>query len=110
MPGMEHTCLERVRIAVHTLATSASPIQTRLLSAGITLSPLKTEEFRPGDERQRYERIMLILTERAAPQVEGEGTLEASTRALSDEAAQAAAEEIWELHREVSESDGVGIG
>jgi hypothetical protein len=90
---------ERLSLAVDALASSASPIQQRLLHAGITLVPLLPEDFDDGEQREEFVSIMAALS--AVEPVGDEGALEATTAAMSDDEAVALASRISTLDRAV---------
>lgn len=63
------------------LAVSAEPIQERLYSAGMTLAPLSPDDFEDVDQAE-FIGIRNALTARQA--AGEEGTLRATTAAMSD--------------------------
>ncbi len=73
---------QRLWEAVQELAVSPESIQERLYSAGVALSPLMPGDFQEAD-RPEFVGIMNALTARDA--IGEEGTLKATTVAMSDE-------------------------
>lgn len=89
--------LERLRIAIESLATSAKPIQHKLVSAALSISPLPESDFRDHEEIDTYRRIMAALTVG--------GNYEETLRVMDDAAAEAIAQDIWDLFSLVLTSD-----
>jgi hypothetical protein len=94
-PG--HPAFERVHIALVTLATSPAPLLDRLFDAGMTITVFNEREFRAGEERDLYLRVVAALTETAQP-VGDEGTILASLRVMDDERMRTVARDIVNLH------------
>jgi hypothetical protein len=88
---------QRLCQAVEAMAASAEPIQRRLFWAGQYLSPLCRDDFDPND-RDEFVAIMDALTTREP--VGDEGSLQATTAALSNN-------EAVEIARRIVELDGV---
>lgn len=90
---------ERLLGAIEALAASADTIQRRLEVAGITLLPLRREDFNDPANGAFFETIISALTSVGDP---GEhGDLALSTFAMSEETAVKVAGMIVELHRRV---------
>jgi hypothetical protein len=86
---------ERLWEAVRCLAVSAEPLQRRLANVAIALTPLQLDDFDNPDSREAFRVIMEKLT---AVEPEGdEGSIEATTRRLSDVEAEAIAAQVVEL-------------
>jgi hypothetical protein len=83
--------------AVNSLATSAAPLQKRLEWAAISLIKLQREDFENAKkDLALYTAIKDTLT--ALEPVGEEGSIVATTAAMSDEQAEAVAKQILELH------------
>jgi hypothetical protein len=85
----------RVFQAVESLAVSSAPIQVRLSNAGMVLVFLRDDEFADAEARATYRGIMDALT--TVEPVGEEGSLRASTTAMSDDEARDVAERILAL-------------
>lgn len=85
---------QRLWQAVEALAVSPAPMQDRLYSAGMALSPLLPDDFE-GEYRAEFTGIMDALTARAA--MGDEGTLKATTSTMGDDDAVAIAARIFAL-------------
>ena len=88
---------QRLWQAVEALAVSAEPIQRRLFWAGQYLLPLRRDDFQASD-REEFVAAMDALT--AKEPIGDEGSLQATTAALSDE-------DAVEIARRVVALDGV---
>lgn len=86
---------QRLRMAVEALATSSAPIQTRVEHAAMGLLTLRGDDFTDADELAAFRRVMDALTSRAG--TAGEGAFAASSRAMSDDEAEAVAQDIFTL-------------
>jgi hypothetical protein len=85
---------QRLWQAVEALAVSAEPIQERLYSAGMALAPLLPADFEDADRPE----FVGVTTALAAKEASGEeGTLKATTAAMSDEDAVEVAARIFAL-------------
>lgn len=87
---------EKLRVAVDALATSAAPIQERLLTAALAMHMLGPDDFEDENQRVTLSALDDMLNWREADAAEG--TLEATTSRMSDAQAVAAAEAIFELY------------
>ena len=85
---------EKLWQAVDCLATSAEPIQRRLVGAGHYLVRLKPSHFPDDEGRVVFSAIMDSLTTTGD---RGRGSLEDTTSRMSDDQAQAAAQQIFSL-------------
>jgi hypothetical protein len=81
--------------AVEDLGASARPIQRRLYNAGSVLLTSKADDFDDPKDGESFVAVVKALTARAA--VGDEGTLEATTLAMTDEEAEEIAKEIFRL-------------
>jgi len=91
---------EKLNAAVSALATSAAPIQERLLSAWIgALGRLEPQSFGDDDERNLFERIYVATSKISASADVGQ--VPASTEAMSDQIAEGVASEIVALRAAV---------
>ncbi len=88
---------EKTSAAVRYLATGTGTIQQRLVSVGMALHLLQSDDFQNNEELARWSSIMERLT--ALQELAGdEGSLEKSALALSDEQAYAVARDVLLLH------------
>ena len=96
LPASDDSLREKLDVAVGCLATSAEPIQHRLLAAwNNSLGRLTPEDFADASERERFERIHADVTKLNAP---GDvGRVAVSTAAIADERAEQVAREVVEL-------------
>lgn len=93
----ENYVREKLFTAVHTLATSALPLQQRLEGAMVgSLIRLNEDDFADAEARERFAQITAALTARDAQG--DEGSIRASTAAMSDDDAEQVARQILELH------------
>ena len=107
--GMDYT-QEKLWQAVNTLVGSGS-IQTRLRYAAEYLIRVKGRDehaFPQAELQERFARVMERLT--STPAVGDEGTIQASTRNLTDEDAEKVASEIFSLFCGASELARVPVG
>jgi hypothetical protein len=81
--------------AVEDLGASALPIQRRLYNAAMVLHTSKVDDFDDPEVGARFVAVMNALT--ARPAIGDEGTLQATTTALSDDEAEEIAKEIFRL-------------
>ena len=94
-----HGVYERVWKAIDVLATSPRTLQYRLFIAGIELLPLRQQDF-PTFLQADYKYIMGALTAREAEDGD-DGTLNATTRQLTDSEATVIAERMWKLYSDL---------
>lgn len=88
---------EKTNSAVDSLATSAQPIQQRLVGAAMALTLLSPEDFDTEALRMRWSSIMESLT--ALDALAGdEGSFEATIGRMSDDQATSIANDIATLH------------
>jgi replicative DNA helicase len=92
----DHYVRQVLSQAVDALATSPRPLQVRLASAGVTLAKLSEGDFSNPADRALFTSIGDTLT--AAEPITDEGSITATTKAMNDEQAVAAANQIIELH------------
>jgi hypothetical protein len=86
---------EKLAEAVNALAVSAAPIQVRVGYAARALTVLQPEDFVDAESRLAFTAVRDMATSREA--VADEGTIAATTSAMSDEQAEALARQIMEL-------------
>jgi hypothetical protein len=84
---------EKFMGAVNMLATSARPLQKRLVSAALGIRTLKSDDFPAGELRDGWEAIYERLTR--------EGSFEATMAKMSDEDASKVATMIWDMFSEL---------
>ena len=87
---------ERLELAVEQVSPTATPIKTRLLSAAISLGPLRTEDLPEGEQRAALDRIKAALVG-SAPEGSSD-PLSASLGSMTDDAAEAIAQQIRDLY------------
>jgi hypothetical protein len=88
---------EKLSVAMSCLAVSTASLQMRLANAGMSaLVRLKEEDFRDGEERELFRRIISALA-REEPHGPA-GSIEMSAKALNDEEAMVVARDIADLH------------
>lgn len=97
---VEAYVLSRFIDAVEDLATSARPIQDRLLQAMMTLVVIGPNDI-PDELRDGFVRIKSETTAKDA--VADEGTLQATILPMDDDAARALAKRLFEMYRRLSE-------
>ena len=87
---------EKFYQAISALATSAAPIQKRLVFAGMFLIRLKPEDDLPKELHEEFQAVCHELNKEEA--IGNEGTLEATARKLSDEEGSKLAERILTMY------------
>ena len=85
----ESSAQERVALALDALATSAAPIQARLVNAGVALAPLGEDAFEEDENRETYAQVMALLS--------NAGSIESTAVRLDDQEAVAIARQIVAL-------------
>jgi hypothetical protein len=98
---------EKLTAAVSSLAASVAPLQQRLLHAAIACHTLSganhgVDDFPSPELHERFHEWWAALNRREA--VGDEGTLKATTEALSDAEAVRLAEELLSIHAHVEEA------
>lgn len=94
---------EKLSVAISSMAKDTNSLQERLRGAYLIFHPLRAEDF-PRDLSNQYREIEKSLTK--VPAVGDEGTVMATTRAMSDEEAAKLIESIVDLFTEVAERYG----
>jgi hypothetical protein len=87
---------EKLCAAMSSLATTAAPLQRRLELAHDQLHRLRPDDFTDLEERELFGRIVMVLTS-VEPHGD-EGSVAATTRAMSDTDAEQVARWIDDLH------------
>ena len=95
--------IERVYLAVETLATEPGDVRSRLKSAGIILAPLQAREF-PEQLREDFEWIMEHLTRYDA--IGPEERIEATMNRIKNSTGEKIAKRIFALYGELQEMRG----
>ncbi len=100
MGFVDHTAFERMHQALGCLAVSTAPLQDRLGHAGITIAPLDASDFREGDERDLFCRIIAALTTA--------GDVATTSRGLKDTEGLAVAQDFMSLYFSVIDGSEPG--
>lgn len=95
--------IERVHLAIETLATGPGDVRSRLKRAGITLTPLQVREF-PEELRREFQWIMEQLT-RHDP-VRSEGRIEATMSRIQNSTGEMIAKRLFALYSKLQEMRG----